>query len=103
MSGNRERRFAPVTASARRLFDFTCGTALTGLLNIAGTWPAIRSVLAGAAPRYGTWIKLTEAACANSTAARCVGVPRPAFATDNPSDLLFAKATKSFTDFGGAE
>jgi hypothetical protein len=33
------------------VFALTCGTALTGLLNIAGTCPAIKSVLAGAAPR----------------------------------------------------
>ena len=43
------------------------------------------------------------AACANSTAARCVGVPGPAFATDNPSGLLFAKATKSFTEVAGTD
>ena len=44
-----------------------------------------------------------SAAWANSAAARCVGVPKPAFATDNPSGLLFAKATNSFTELAGTD
>src|SRR5213078_4148208 len=38
--------------------------------NSTSIWPAIRSVSAGALPRYGTWTRVTPAIILNSSPAR---------------------------------
>ncbi len=73
-SGTAAERFALVTATARNLPDFTCGIADSMLLNISDTWPASRSIVAGAAPLYGICVSLTPAIMLKSSPARC-GMP----------------------------
>ena len=44
---------------------------------MVGTWPPIRSVIAGAAPLYGTCVIVRPAFCLNSSIAMWCGVPLP--------------------------
>src|SRR5258706_333382 len=53
-SGSAGRRFAVVTAMARRRPDFTCGSAVAVLLKRMSVWPEMVSVSAGLVPLYGT-------------------------------------------------
>ena len=56
-SGNASERRSPLTASARTWFDLAALEMPFRLSNIRSTWPATRSLIAGAPPRYGTcWI-----------------------------------------------
>ena len=47
------------------------------LSKITCTWPPNRSVIAGAAPRYGTCCILTSAIAMNISPDRCTEVPLP--------------------------
>ena len=49
-SGAPGKRFAPVTASARRRPEATCEVTEGSVENIIGTWPPSRSVTAGPPP-----------------------------------------------------
>jgi len=66
-----------VTAIARSWPLSTSAAALATVANITSIWPPIRSVMAGAAPLYGTAVRLTFAISLNSSPARCAEVPTP--------------------------
>ena len=53
-SGSADGRFAPALASARTLLAATCGNTTGMRSKNIWTWPAMRSFIAGPAPRYGT-------------------------------------------------
>src|SRR3977135_2307230 len=76
-SGNAGERSADVTASARNCPPAISDAALATVVNISSILPPIRSVMAGAAPLYGTVVRLTLAMFLNSSPARCAEVPVP--------------------------
>src|SRR5688572_7209106 len=100
-SGAAMERLAPVTATPRNFPARTCGKLEARFANITETWPAMRSVNAGAAPLYGTCTISTLAIELKSTAARCVDVPLPADAYRRDFGFERASAITSFTDFAG--
>ena len=55
-----------------------CGMIAIVVSNIIGTWPPMRSVIAGAEPLYGTWIMSSLAVVRNNSPVMCCGVPLPA-------------------------
>src|SRR6202045_1898741 len=75
--GNAGERSADVTAIARNWPASTSDAALATVVNITWIWPPIRSVMAGAAPLYGTAVRLTLAMSLNSSPARWAEVPTP--------------------------
>ena len=54
-SGNAGTRFSLVTSSGRNWPDLMNGATTEVASNIASSRPAIRSVIAGLLPLYGTW------------------------------------------------
>ena len=70
-------RLAVVTASALILPALTCGTAVGGEENISCVWPAIRSIIAGAPPLYGTWTMSIPAMLLNNSPDRWPALPLP--------------------------
>src|SRR6516162_9201412 len=70
-------RVAPVTASARSVPALTYDNAEPGVVNTICTWPAIKSVIAGASPRYGTSAILRPALMLNSAPATWPVEPMP--------------------------
>src|SRR3954471_19584742 len=62
-----------------------------------GTWPAIRSFIAGAAPRYGTCLSLAPVIFLNNSADRWCVDPIPDEAQLTSSDLCFAISKSSLT------
>src|SRR6516165_5278641 len=70
-------RVAPVTASARSVPALTYDIAEPGVVNTICTWPAIKSVIAGASPRYGTSAILRPAIMLNSAPATWPVEPMP--------------------------
>src|SRR5688572_20090336 len=71
--------------------------------NITCTCPLARSVSAGGAPLYGTWVHVTPVIERNSSPDRWVMVPVPADATLMSPGLAFASATRSCTDLSGID
>ena len=70
-------RCVEVTASARNCPPSISGAALATVVNITWIWPPITSVMAGAAPLYGTVVMLTLAVLLSRSPARCAEVPVP--------------------------
>jgi hypothetical protein len=66
------------------------------------TWPAITSVMAGAAPLYGTCSRLSFAASFSSSIARCGTLPVPDEASVSLDPGCFAAATNSAPVLYGA-
>lgn len=64
----------------RSLPAATIGSAEAGEVISISTVPPIRSVIAGAAPRYGTCTSLTLAFCDSSAPIRWLMVPLPGVA-----------------------
>src|SRR5262249_5651781 len=77
MSGSASERVAVVTASARSLPALMCPIDDPEPPNITCTCPLIRSVSAGATPRYGTCTMSTPVIILNSSPAIWEGVPIP--------------------------
>ena len=77
-SGVAGERFAVDTAIARSLPALTCGIAGGMPEKNITTCPPSRSVNAGAAPLYGTWVIVIPALRCKSSNARCAGLPLPA-------------------------
>ena len=78
MSGRLSTRFGEVTARARTLPLWMCGTAVEVPTMNMPTSPAISAVIAWAEdPRYGTWVISTFATALNNSAARWGAVPTP--------------------------
>ena len=71
-----DRRALP-TASARSLPLFTCGRTPGPVSNIIDTCPAMRSVIAGGPPLYGTWTRSMPAADLNISIVRWFVRPLP--------------------------
>ena len=71
-------RFELVTANARSLPDWMKGSTTGMSITAMSTCPPIRSVRAGAAPRYGMWLIWIPASRRSSSACRCGVVPLPA-------------------------
>src|SRR6476659_6489761 len=94
-------RFAVVTAIARSLPAWTCGTAVAVLLKKTSVWPPMVSVSAGPVPLYGIWFILTPAMLAKSSVARWITLPCPDEAKFTWPGLLFASAMSSFVLFTG--
>ncbi|MNT67490.1 hypothetical protein D3C72_2056410 [compost metagenome] len=67
-------------ARMRSLPAATMGSADAGEVISISTVPPIRSVMAGAAPRYGTCTSLTPAFCDTSAPIRWLMVPLPGVA-----------------------
>src|SRR5438876_662180 len=76
-SGNNFKRVAVVTANGRSLPALMCSIDALTLSIITCTYPAIRSVSAGDAPRYGTCTMLVLVIILNSSPATWGGVPLP--------------------------
>src|SRR5580658_6550228 len=71
-------RVAEVTANGLILPARIYSTEIGTLSNITCARPAIRSAIAGAPPRYGTWTMLTPVIILNSSPATCCAVPTSA-------------------------
>ena len=84
-----------VSASAVSRPPAICGSAVLVWSNIASTWPAIRSFIAGAAPLYGTDTTSMPALLSNSAAIRCEVEPAPALPKLSLPGFFFAKAIRS--------
>ena len=65
------------------------------------TWPPSRSFSAGPEPLYGTWVILTPAMPANSSAARCTLEPVPVEAKVSLPSSRFASAINSAIECAG--
>src|SRR5262249_7300692 len=102
-SGSNSDRAAVVTARARSLPFLMYSIDVAMLSNIACTWPLIRSVSAGAVPRYGTWTKLTSAIILNSSPDIWLEVPIPGEAKLILQVLDLEKAMTSATDLTGTD
>ena len=94
-SGSSAERVAVVTASARTLPPLMCGIDAAVVSNMSCTWPPIRSVIAPAAPRYGTCTMSTPAVSLNSSPAMWMPVPTPAEAKFSLPGLALACAISS--------
>ena len=68
--GSAAERLLLVTASPRTRPDWMWLTSEGMLLKTESTLPPIRSVIAGAAPLYGTWISCTPAPLPNIAPSR---------------------------------
>ena len=79
-SGMSYQRCVPVTARARTVPARMLGWAPGSDAHISGTVPLSTPCMAGPAPGYGTWVRLTPAAIFRSSPARCGVVPMPALA-----------------------
>ena len=69
-SGSVATRLLLVTASAFSRPAFTCSAIAPRFWNDTLAWPAIRSLMAGPPPRYGTWMPVVPVFCQNSAAVR---------------------------------
>src|SRR5262245_59721994 len=76
-SGRASEPVVVVTASARNLPVLMYSITGNGAVNTTSTWPAIRSIIAGPAPRYGTCIMLMPAMVLNNSPAKWGWVPVP--------------------------
>ncbi|MNK64013.1 hypothetical protein D3C87_832440 [compost metagenome] len=76
-SGNAPARCGSAMASTRTLPDLMIGRPEARSSIIVGTWPPITSVMAGAAPLYGTCVIVRPAFCLNSSIAMWCGEPLP--------------------------
>ena len=90
-------------ANALRNFDPRVVKAAGSDENITCTCPLARSVNAGGAPLYGTWVHVTLIIERKSSPDRCVMVPVPADATLISPGLTLASAVRSLTFFTGNE
>src|SRR4249920_4265381 len=77
-SGAAGERDELVTASALSLPACTCGNTVGMVANNREVWPAIKSVMAGTLPLYGTCTMSTLAMDLNSSPDRWAAVPLPA-------------------------
>ena len=77
ISGTTVTRSLVVTASPRRLPAFTCERIEGMLSKMTSTRPGIRSLIAGAPPRYGICVISTLASRLNNSPLRCSVVPFP--------------------------
>ncbi|MCY1535010.1 hypothetical protein D9M68_703960 [compost metagenome] len=77
---NRPMLFSWLSARMRSLPAATMGSADAGEVISMSTVPPIRSVMAGAAPRYGTCTSFTPAFCDTSAPIRWLMVPFPGVA-----------------------
>ena len=94
-SGTTGVRSFDVTPSARTFFARYCTRAPGILSKIMWTWPARRSCIAGAAPRYGTCTISTPAIILKSSPDRCSVVPLPAEAYEYLFGFFFSSAISS--------
>src|SRR4029453_15419183 len=76
-SGKSGDRAVEVTASARKDPARICWRIEGILSKITWTWPPSRSVIAGAAPRYGTCCIFVPVIAMNISPDRCTEVPLP--------------------------
>src|SRR6266516_4891083 len=76
-SGTTATRSLVVTASPRKLPAFTCSSTVGMLSKMTSTRPGIRSLIAGAPPRYGMCVIATFAIRLNNSPHRCSVVPLP--------------------------
>ena len=90
-----------VTASARSLPAFTCGSTAATLANIMSTSPASSAVVAGAPPLYGTWTTFTPAMTLNISPAMWKPLPLLAEAKLSLPGCALASAISSSTFFAG--
>ena len=102
-SGSSGLRSRPVTARARSLPAFTCGSDDSMGSIMADTWPPTRSCSAGAAPLYSTmgmspvrWVS-----CRNSAELRWPAEPKPLVAKVYLVGLAFRTETNSWTLWAG--
>ena len=77
-SGAAGERAELVTASAFSRPACTCGSTVGMVANSSEVWPAIKSVMAGTLPLYGTCTMSTFAIDLNSSPDRWPAVPWPA-------------------------
>src|SRR5262249_37274192 len=94
-SGALAERRPDDTAMSLRLPALTCGTAAGNPEKNRSTWPPRRSLSAGPAPLYGTWVMLLLVLSLSTSPAKCPGVAVPADA--NASARVFAVAIISAT------
>src|SRR5262249_40564522 len=99
--GNAGERRAPLTASALTSPDLANGTSELRLSNIMSTWPAIRSVVALAPPRYGTCTMLVLVITLNSSPPTWPGEPLADDALVSLPGFLRAASITSCTDLNG--
>src|SRR5262245_18762969 len=92
-----------VTASARNRTLLMYSIVAAGLRNMTCTCPLIRSVRAGAPPRYGTWTRFRPAMMLNSSPAKCGWVPMPGDAMLILPGLALAYAINSGTVLAGTD
>src|SRR5438132_12099160 len=76
-SGSAAERFAPATASARKVPAVTCGSVVA--IGATATWisPVMRAGKMPASPLYGTGWMSIPAAVLNISMVRCSGLPAP--------------------------
>jgi hypothetical protein len=71
-------RCRSVTAIGRTRPERICGMAAAKPGNMACVWPPIKSLKAGAMPRYGMCTMKESTSCLNSSIVMCVSEPAPA-------------------------
>src|SRR5258706_9997926 len=102
-SGSVAWRRGLVTASARTFPERTYGSADEAVANMNCTRPAIRSVMASAAPRYGTWTVFTPASTLSISPDKCTEVPLPDDEKLSPPGFALASATSSLTELAASD
>src|SRR5215471_20111958 len=98
---NRSHTFRPGHAERAHFAVLMCPIELGMLSNSICTWPAIRSVSAGAVPRYGTWTRLMPVIILSNSPDRCGDVPTPPEAKLILPGLALAWAMNSATLLAG--
>src|SRR5262245_49227885 len=95
-------RVAIPAPMARIALDWTWGSAVGVASNAIEIWPAIRSPIIGAEPRYGTWTMSRPPANAlNCSPQRWRIEPRPEEPKVYFPGLAFTRATRLFTSVAG--
>ena len=94
-SGKEGWRSALLIAMARTLPWRICPAADGRLSDIIGTWPEITAVIAGPAPRKGTWVKSMLFCWQKRTISRWFDDPAPEDAMSSPPRRVRATRTMS--------
>ena len=76
-SGMSFERSGPATARSLSLPPSDIDFADGGPVSMTSTTPATTSVIAGAVPRYGTWLSCVCVLSLNSSIPRCIALPVP--------------------------
>ncbi len=98
-----ESRFAVADINGFSRPPLRLAIAVGAVAKIAAIWPPIKSIIAGAAPLYGTCNMSMPVWRLNTSDAICSIEPLPAEPNASCPGFALASATSSATDFTGSE